>query len=212
MIKVEADKTMIKPGEIVRFTGYAEPVEDIIMDVYVNNVKVAEYTIYIETLGINYIDLKPSILGDVVSFKPYGAKSGEEAEPITITTVTAPPGAYKLTLSASKTSDIETGELVTFTVKVEPAVAYGVKLKAYIKGEWKGVWDVFTDSSGVGSIELVPSVVGNVVDWQAEDAYGNRSNTVTTTLKGVSPPMAWAVPLLLIGGLVVLAGVAVKKK
>jgi hypothetical protein len=187
MIKVTASKTTIEPGEIVRLTGYADPLEDIVLDIYVNNVRVAIQYIYLETLGINYIEVKPSIWGDVVTFMPYGWRSGEKGEPVTVTTVTPPPAVYTLSLSASKTS-IQAGEYVTFTVKVSPAVAYGVKLNAYVDGVWKGSWDIFTDSTGVGSVLLQPSAVGNVVDWQAVDAYGNKSNTVTVTT--VTPPPA----------------------
>jgi len=85
MIKVEVDKTVIEPDEIVTFTGYAEPVEDIIVDAYVEGRKVATYTIYIETLGINTLRIKPGMLGDVVEFRFTGKDSGETADPITIT-------------------------------------------------------------------------------------------------------------------------------
>ena len=91
MISVEVDKTVIEPGEIVTFTGYAEPVEDIIVDAYVKGRKVATYTIYIETLGINTLRIKPSMLGDVVEFRFTGKDSGEEASPITVTVKGAKP-------------------------------------------------------------------------------------------------------------------------
>jgi hypothetical protein len=305
MISVTASKTTIQPGEIVRFTGYADPVEDINLDAYVGGVKVAEYTIYLKTLGINYIDIKPSLLGDVVVFYPYGATSGATASPITITTVvsppaaysltlsasktrdinpgeivtftvtssppanlratlyayvggvlvaeygvsivngvgketlvpselgsrvdwqaedeygdrsnivtteikTAPPAAYSLTLSASKTRDIERDEVVTFTLRVSPSVTYVATLYAYVEGREVGRWNMNV-VDGAASISLVPSLLGSSVDWYAVDAYGNKSNTVTTTLKGAAPPISWAVPLLIIGGLIVLAEEAKKR-
>jgi phage tail protein X len=193
MISVTASKTTILPGEIVRFTGYADPVEDIIMDAYVEGVRIAECTIYLKTLGINYIDIKPSLYGDVVVFYPRGAESGATAPPITITTVVSPPGTYSLTLSASKTKDINPGEIVTFTVTSSPPANLRATLYAYVGGVLVAEYGV-SIVNGVGRESLVPSELGNVVDWQVEDEYGDRSNIVTTEVK-TAPPGTYSLTL-----------------
>ena len=84
-------------------------------------------------------------------------------------------------LQASKTSGIEEGEVVTFTVSSPEPVDFTATLHAYVSGRLAGEWKVHV-VNGVGSIRLVPSVIGTVVDWQAE-AFGLKSNVVTTRLR-----------------------------
>jgi len=91
MIRVEVDKTVIEPDEIVTFTAYADPIEDIDVEAYVGTARVASYTIYLETLGINTLRIKPSMIGNVVTFRFRGVKTGSTADPITISIKGAVP-------------------------------------------------------------------------------------------------------------------------
>jgi hypothetical protein len=179
VIRVTVDKTTVLPGEIVTFTGYADPLEDIRLDAYVGGSLKAIYTIYLKTLGIDTLSIIPSMLGDVVVFQPTGVESGAKADPITITVTVAPPAEYKLTLSASKTRDILPGEVVTFVGTSEPPANLRAALYAYVSGRVVGIYG-FSIVNGYGSAGLVPSELGNVVDWKLVDEYGDESNTVTT--------------------------------
>jgi len=171
------------PDEIVTITGTADPIEDI--EVNVLNAETGEgvaiFTIYIKTLNDNDRRMVPGIWKAVVqTWKFFGKDSGETAPSITITVQHNVPDELTLVLSASKTI-IESGEIVTFQVTTTPAATYTVELDGYVGGVRKAISHVPV-VDGVGERRLVPSVIGDTVEWKAFDDYGNESGWVTTTV------------------------------
>jgi hypothetical protein len=217
---LSASKTKdIRPDEVVTFTLKVSPAVTYVayLHAYVEGNVIGVWNMNVIN-GVAKIDLVPSALADSIDWIAMDAY-GNRSNTVTTTLMgaaappSAPLGAYSLTLSASKTRNIERDEVVTFTLKVSPSVTYVATLYAFVSGREVGRWSMYV-ADGVASIALVPSLLGGSVDWYAVDTYGNKSNTVTTTLKGVAPPappIGWAVPLLIIGGLMVLAEEAKKR-
>lgn len=178
------------PGEIVKFTGSATPVEDIILNVYdEQGTNIARYTIYLKTHGLNSIKLVPGILEAVIqTWTFHGKDTGSEAPSATITIQQEVPPELDITLSANKTI-IEPDDIVTFQISTNPAATYTVKLYAYINGILEAQYSTpITD--GYGTQQLKPGQLGSTVDWIVKDDYGNVSNTVTTTTQATGPAEA----------------------
>ena len=186
-IQVSVSNLNPTPGEIVTFTGSADPVEDISMNVYNENGEhIAVYTIYLKTHGINSVRLVPGILKAIVqTWKFVGIDTRTEAPPVTITIQTVVPPQLTITLSANKTT-IEPDDIVTFQISTNPAATYTVTLEAYVGGVRKGLWRTpITD--GYGIKQLKPGQIADVVEWIVKDDNGNVSNTVTTTVSATGP-------------------------
>ncbi len=188
-IKVSVSNLNPTPGETVRFTGSADPVEDISMNVYdaLTGEHVAVYTIYLKTHGLDYRNLKPGILAPIIQiWKSVGVDTRTEGPEHTITIRNEVPPDLTITLAASKTA-IEPNDIVTFSVQTNPAATYTVTLEAYVGGVREGLWRVpITD--GYGITRLKPGEIATVVEWIVKDDDGNESNTVTTTVGATGPP------------------------
>lgn len=85
-ITVTVDKTEPAEGEVVRFTGSAVPVEDILVDAYLPDGSLVYMgTIYLKKLGVDSFTVIPSRLGPVTVWKSRGFDTGAVAPDITIT-------------------------------------------------------------------------------------------------------------------------------
>ncbi len=189
-IQVTVSNLNPTPGETVKFTGSADPVEDISMNVYdaLTGLPVAVYTIYLKTHGIDYRSLKPGLLAPTVQlWKSVGVDTRTEGPEHTITIQKVVPPDLTITLSANKTN-IEPNDIVTFSVQTNPAATYTVTLEAYVGGVREGFWRVpITD--GYGIKQLKPGEIAAVVEWIVKDDDGNISNMVTTTVSAAGPPV-----------------------
>jgi len=187
-IQVSVSNLNPTPSEIVKFTGSADPVEDIILDVYNEaDTQIASFTIYLKTHGINYVNLIPGILPAVQqTWRFHGKDTGSEAPSVVIAIQQEVPPEISIALSVDKTV-VKPTDIVTFTITTAPSATYTVTLEAYVNGVLSATWRVpVTD--GVGTTRLVPGEIGDVVDWVAKDDFGNQSNTVTTVMEAAGPP------------------------
>lgn len=187
-ISVSVSNLNPEPGEIVKFIGSADPVEDILVFAYdaTTGEELGRFTIYLKTLGIDFIRLVPSALSNEQQRWTFeGKESGATAPSVLITIKTVIPPELSIILSMSNPNP-DPGKPVLFGIDITPPAAYTVWLRAYVNGKLEGEWPVYI-VDGHGEKKLVPSVIGDVVDWQVIDDEGNKSNTVTTRLTGLPP-------------------------
>jgi hypothetical protein len=195
-VSIWFDKYTVRVDEEVTLCGSATPLEDIQALGYVNGRLRAIFLLPLKSRGVNCLKFIPGELpampGDNVEFIGVGTETGNRSSPVRLSIVSGPPQKYTLRLSVSKDT-VERDERVRFTIEVEPRVSYAVTLKAFVDSALKDSWNVGI-THGVGTIWLIPSRIGDVVTWQAEDPYGNKSNTVTTRVTAPVPPTPPAPP------------------
>jgi len=185
-ITLDASNTAPKPGEIVTFRATTTPAvtETATLYAYVSGIRKGMWSLPIVD-GVGQVQLVPSEIGDVVDWKVVDFY-GVESNVVTTRVYTPPTPPERLVLAVSNpTPDV--GELVTFTVTTEPPVTESSTLYAYIGGAVKAEWHL-PIVDGVGSEVLVPSEVGDVVDWKVVDSFGVESNVVRTTVGAPPPP------------------------
>ena len=93
VIYIEVDKEEVIGGEVLTIYGYADPLEDIDVEVYVNGSRRAIYTIYLKTLNKNYTMIRPSQLCTdcVLELRGYGKETRRVTNTIRVHVVAFPP-------------------------------------------------------------------------------------------------------------------------
>lgn len=197
-------------GEIITVTGSSDTVEDIVLTLVNrdNNVVAAQVLIPM-TLEIFSIQLTPSDYGVArLRCDGVGTVSGATATfNLDVgTTPPPPPEVTGLQLSASNTNPA-VGAQVVFTIQSTPVPAtFTVILKAYMVGVEKASW-IVPVTNGVGTINLIPSIIGASMQWAA---YSGTlvSNSITTTVRDTPPPPDGFPWLLVAAGVLATVGVA----
>jgi hypothetical protein len=194
-ITLEADKTEVEKDEAISFHITVDPPATyyVTLEAYVQE-KLAFSTSVRVVNGRGEYMTVPSKIGDYVRWRVVD-KYGNVSNDVYTRVKGAPPPA--LTLSASKTSDIERGEPVVFTIRVDPPMSGICKLQAYSDFELTDKRFEVNVSvvNGVGSTVVVPSEIGDVLYWIAVD-FGVKSNIVVTRVKGAPSPPTYTLTLM----------------
>lgn len=197
-------------GEIVTVTGTSDTVEDIVLNIFNrdNNV-VAGQVLIPMTLEIFFVQITPSDYGVArLRVDGVGTISGATATfnldvGNTPPPPPPPPEVTGLQLSASNLAPAA-GAQVAFTIQSTPVAAtFTATLKAFMGGVEKASWTVNVEN-GIGTITLIPSIIGAKVQWAA---YAGTlvSNSFTTTVGGTDGGF----PLILVAGVLAAVGVAI---
>jgi len=190
-VSLMASKTEdVLPGEIVEFTTTVSPAKsvDYTLKAYDSTGKLT-YTSYEVTndAGVGTVRLVPSVIDP--KFSTWQSESeGKLSNVVKVTIKLTPTPPTSITLDVSNPTP-DMGEMVTFTATTEPPVTESTTLYAYVGGAVKGEWHL-PIVNGTGTIRLVPSEVGEVVDWKVVDSFGVESNVVRTTVSEPPPPPA----------------------
>jgi hypothetical protein len=136
-ISVTVNKTNPVPNEVVRFTGTASPIEDIDVYTYVGGALIAMYTIFIKTLGVNILDVIPSLLGTVTVWKFKGHDTGATCPDITITVTAGPTEGHGIISGINLPIELAAGAWVTGTVTLSNDGAADT-MALILKTEWDG--------------------------------------------------------------------------